>query len=178
MQQAVAAVVAPQAAGTDPARPERVLRNEPKAAAVVKGPHGGSKLPKGWDNSRRARRARQALERANGSHEIAKARQSGWAGGQEFDWGLGKTERIQRITGGCGPSPPRPPLFKGGKVRGSARGWAGGRPPPTLHGGNPADHWRVRPSPPPGPPFARGGKCGWGLRVGLSGFRGFRRRPR
>ena len=131
----------------------------------MKGPHGGSKLPKGWDNSRRARRARQALERANGSHELPGA-QSGWAGGQEFDWGLGKTERIQRITGGCGPSPPlAPPFLRGGKC-GVARSWVGGRAASTdFAWGESSGSLAGAAFTPPWPPLCKGGK----VRVGLAG---------
>ena len=51
------------------AGPERVLRSELKAAAV-RGPHGASVGAKVLGNSRRARRARKAIERANGSREL------------------------------------------------------------------------------------------------------------
>ena len=53
----------------------RILRNEPKPA--VAGPHRGNKQPKAWDNSRRARRAREAMERANGSRDLG--RRSIWS---------------------------------------------------------------------------------------------------
>jgi hypothetical protein len=47
------------------------LRNEPKPAGA--GTHRGIKEPKAWDNSRRARRAREAMGRASGSRELEKA---------------------------------------------------------------------------------------------------------
>ena len=50
----------------------RILRNEAKSVAAA-GPHRGTRGVKAWDNSRRARRARAANERANGSGVVEKA---------------------------------------------------------------------------------------------------------
>ena len=50
----------------------RILRNEAKCVAAA-GPHRGTRGVKAWDNSRRARRARAANERANGSGVVEKA---------------------------------------------------------------------------------------------------------
>jgi hypothetical protein len=47
----------------------RVLRNEPKPAAGA-GPHRGGWQPKAWDNSRRARRAREAIERTASRRDV------------------------------------------------------------------------------------------------------------
>jgi hypothetical protein len=47
----------------------RVLRNEPKPATGA-GPHRGGWQPKAWDNSRRARRAREAIERTAGRRDV------------------------------------------------------------------------------------------------------------
>ncbi len=50
----------------------RILRNEAKSVAAA-GPHRGPRGVKAWDNSRRARRARAANERSNGSGVVEKA---------------------------------------------------------------------------------------------------------
>ena len=47
----------------------RILRNEPKPAGGSVAPRG-SWQPKAWDNSRRARRAREAMARATGGREL------------------------------------------------------------------------------------------------------------
>jgi hypothetical protein len=51
-----------------PARSERILRAE--KASIAPAPHRGKNQPKAWNNSRHARRARRALERANGLREV------------------------------------------------------------------------------------------------------------
>jgi hypothetical protein len=63
--------VTPKADGTAEPRSERILRNEPKLE--VARPQLGQKASKFWDSSRRARRAREAIERQRGTAELAAA---------------------------------------------------------------------------------------------------------
>ena len=64
-------VVTPERAVASGSGTGRVLRNEAKLA--VASPPRGNKQPKAWDNSRRARRAREAMDRADGSRDLGEA---------------------------------------------------------------------------------------------------------